>query len=433
MMRIPLQNLTFLILFTVSCSIFTGIFSSPTYASEKYEPQQVLKASDILPWSFFESDLYKVDQKVINDGLMNTYTVTSKHGNFEVTSNVALYKLIVEIEAIDAMKMIEESDTFTKSLKESGAGTVDGIKHLFTDPEESLKGAGKGLTSLFSRAGEAIFQSSPGETEDSRAKQLIGFSQSKRELAHKFHVDVYSTNKVLQDQLDTLAWADYGGGITISIATLPLGGPAKVVYSSSNVARLLNEAIAMTPPSELKKQNREKLAKMQIDPNLSDLFINNLYLSPRQQTYIVAALELMSDTANREVVLMVALQVQDSDMAMAITTITMMYAGYNNNVAKIKNLYPVMRIMGGTDAKGNKILVVPVDYMTWNSRVAGALEEIGNVPGSGKAQIWLLGRASDLARERLKEMGWQVLTNVADTISVNEIGLLKETKKNEGL
>jgi len=51
---------------------------------------------------------------------MNTYKVTSRYGDFEVTSTVALYKLIIEIEAIDAMQKVQESDTFTKSLKESG-------------------------------------------------------------------------------------------------------------------------------------------------------------------------------------------------------------------------------------------------------------------------------------------------------------------------
>ena len=196
------------------CLLFTGLYCcTAAHAVEGYEPQQDLKASGVLPKSFFESDLYKVDQKVKNDGLMNTYTVTSKHGNFEVISTVALYKLIVEIQAIDAMKKVQESDTYTKSLKKSGADTAEGVKHLFTDPLGSAESAGKGLTSIFSRAGEAI-KSSPGDTEDSRAEQLIGFSKSKREIAHKYHVDVYSTNKVLQDELNSLAWADYGGGIT---------------------------------------------------------------------------------------------------------------------------------------------------------------------------------------------------------------------------
>ncbi len=396
------------------------------HAAEGYEPPQTLRASDVLPKSFFESDLYTIDQQVQNDGLMNTYRVTSKHGNFEAVSTVALYKLIVEIEAIDAMIKVEESDTFSKSLKESGANTAEGIKNLFSNPEESIRGAGKGLTNLFSRAQESLFQSTPGETEDSRMQQFIGFSQSKREIAHKYHVDVYSTNKVLQEHLDTLAWADYAGGITISIATLPLGGPAKVVYSSSNVVRLLNDAIAMTPPSELKKQNRAKLIKMNIDENLSDLFINNPNLSPRQQTYIVAAMEAMKEAAHREVALMVALQVKDPDMAMAITTIVMMQAGYNNNVAKIKELVPVMRIMGGRDADGNQVLLVPVDHMTWNKRVAGALEQLSGESSTSKGQVWILGTVSEMAQAKLKEKGWQVRTKVANKIGINAMGLPKK-------
>ena len=195
--------------------------------------------------------------------------------------------------------------------------TADGLKHLFTHPVESAKGASTGLTSLFSRAGESL-HSDPGETEDSRMKQLIGFSKSKREIAQKYHVDVYSTNRVLQDQLNTLAWADYGGGMTLSIATLPLGGPASVVYSSSNAVRLLN------------------------------------------------------------------------------------------------------------DASGRTVLLVPVDYLTWNEMLAGALEASDKDPGSSKKEIWLLGTASDLAQTKLKEKGWQIQTRVAGKIGINETGLLKK-------
>ena len=194
----------------------------------------------------------------------------------------------------------------------------------------------------------------------------------------------------------------------------------------SNAVRLLNDAIAMTPPSELKKQNRKKLAKMKIDLNLTDLFIKNPNLSPRQQTYIVAAMEAMSEAAHREVALMVALQVKDSDMAMAITTIAMMQAGYNNNVAKIKELYSAMRIMGGRDANGNKVLLVPVDHLTWNDRIAGAIKDLDKAADAGKGEIWLLGTASKLAQAKLKEQGWEVKTKVAGKVGINELGLLKK-------
>ena len=167
---------------------------------------------------------------------------------------------------------------------------------------------------------------------------------------------------------------------------------------------------------------------MNIDRNLSDLFINNSHLSPRQQTYIVAALEAMAEAANREVALMVALQVKDKDVAMAITTITMMYAGYHKQIAKLKQLYPVARIMGALDSEGNKLLLVPADYLTWSEKLAGALEAMSKASvdeGNGKNQLWVLGTVSDMARVKLREKGWHVFTRVAEQISINKTGALQ--------
>ena len=76
-MRIPQQNFTFFVLVTIICSIFTGTLSSPTYAAEKYEPQQVLKASDILPKTFFESEMYKVGQSFLTNGLLKTIIIAA--------------------------------------------------------------------------------------------------------------------------------------------------------------------------------------------------------------------------------------------------------------------------------------------------------------------------------------------------------------------
>ena len=49
--------------------------------------------------------------------------------------------------------------------------------------------------------------------------------------------------------------------------------------------------IAKSPPTELRAINRGKLVKMNINPQLIDLFINTTVFSPRDQTLLVAALE----------------------------------------------------------------------------------------------------------------------------------------------
>ena len=76
-----------------------------------------------------------------------------------------------------------------------------GAKNLITHPVDTVTGVPKGVGRLFSRVGE-MFGGGRGEQEDSVAKELVGFSRVKRQYAHKLGVDVYSSNKVLQKELN---------------------------------------------------------------------------------------------------------------------------------------------------------------------------------------------------------------------------------------
>ena len=387
-------------------------------AEKKFEAPPKLRASDILPEKLLKSPNYQVDEQVINDGFLNHYHVTSPFGDFDVISNAAMHKLAREIDTIAEMAKVKTSDVYIKAVGDSASNTLAGIKSLFTDPEKSVKGAATGISSLFSRTKESVLKSDPSETEDSKAKQAIGFSKAKREVAFKYKVDVYSTNKVLQEHLDSLAWADYLGGLSLAAVTAPIGGAAGLVLTSSGAVRLLNEVIATTPPAELRLQNRNKLLDMSINSDLIHLFINNPHFSPRQQTYLVAALEKMTKAKNREFSLQVALQVEDHNVATTVTLMTAMFAAYSVKITPIERFYPVARFMYGLDENGKTVLQIPVDYITWNQRLANG---IGSIQKRGKkgSELWLLGTVSDRARIELKKAGWKVNTRVATKLGVD--------------
>ncbi len=388
---------------------------SPSVAADAYEAALNLKASDFLQQKFLQSTLYSVEEKIENDGFVNRYTVKSGVGTFHVNSNIALYKLLGELEAIDAMKRVEESDAFLTSLKESGVNTVEGLKKLFTAPGTTLENAASGLRSLFSRAEESVFNSSPGKTEDSRFEQTIGFSKAKRDVAHRYKVDVYSENKVLQQHLERIAWAEYAGGLTLGVATMPVGGVAGATLSVSGTARLLGDVIATTPPAELKLQNREKLGKMGIDADLADLFIENPHFSPLQQTAAVLSLEKTEAAANRSLPLQTALQVNDQDMARFMSAIMAMFAGYNKQVAPIDRFVRVARVFGAMDKNGKLIIILPADYMTWTERLAASIDSLAS-SNKDQSELWILGTASEKAKSQLQAVGWKVKENIAEKI-----------------
>ena len=390
-------------------------FASPVLAGEQYEDASNLKVSSFLPERLLKSDLYTIEDNVENDGFTNTYVVHYGKFTFPVSSNVALFKLIQEIQAIEAMEKVQQSDAFVSALKESGTATVEGLKNLFTDPADTLDGAVTGIGSLFSRAEESIFNSSPGETEDSRIEQTVGFSSAKREVAYRYKVDVYSKNPVLQEHLDRIAWAEYAGGLTLSVATMPIGGVAGITLSVSGTARLLGEIIATTPPAELKLQNRAKLTKLGIDENLVSLFIDNPHFSPLQQTAYVMALEKMKSTGDRSLPLQVALQVNDQNMARYMTAVMVMFAGYNEKISPIVHFKTVARFFCGINKDGKLIVILPADYITVNKRLTGGIASVKSSDITGY-ELWSTGTASPKAKELLKEAGWKFQPQAAGKI-----------------
>jgi hypothetical protein len=127
-----------------------------------------------------------------------------------------------------------------------------GSTNIVNDPVNSIGNVPKGIMKFMSRAGESVKnigkKTEPSAAEGSKMQQMIGFSDTKRKVAIKLGVDPYSTNTVLQHELDEIAWASFAGGATFSLATMPIGGPALTVTNvTSTFEDVLSGKIAHRP------------------------------------------------------------------------------------------------------------------------------------------------------------------------------------------
>ena len=390
-------------------------FIIPKAVLAEIEKPGILKAQSFLQPEVLKGEHYTVDDKVHNDGLLNHYSVKSSFGNFQVTSTSSLRILVREIEAIAAMKKIKTEDTAIESLKQSGKNTVDGVTNLISDPKGTFESAASGVGSLFNRAVGTVGKRETTGAEDNQAAQLIGFSKSKGQIATKFGVNVYSRNKVLQSELDRLAWADYFGGLGVGVATAAVPGVGGLVLTTSGTARLLNEAINTTPGSELWLQNKKKLLGMGMNEDTIELFLNNPEFSPALQTVMVAALDFMKGVDNRELYLKVALQAGDPVMAKIITESAVMTAGYHKHISPLKRLAPIARLARAEKKDGTIVVVLPGDHIIWSEKVAGltgSLMEKEKISKGTGLEVWVSGDFSTMARSKLEKMGWKVHTKV---------------------
>jgi len=375
-----------------------------------YEQPPILKAKNILKPALFKSANYTIQDQVKNDGFFNHYTVNSPFGTFKAGSTPGLEILLNEINAIADMKKVDTSDTATAALKQSGANTVAGVKKMFTAPKETLEGAASGVSGLFNRATKTIGKRKSSDAEDSSFEQLVGISKSKGKIANSYGVNVYSQNKVLEQELDRLGRADFYGGIGVGVATAAIPGVGGVVLGASGTARLLNEAINTTPASELWLQNKNKLIAMGMDADTVALFLNNPNFSPALSTVLVASLESMKGVENRELFIKVSLQAADTVMAGIIVKMSIMTAAYHKNVAKLMRLTPMARLTMGVRKDGTSVVVLPSDHMVWSQRVSQAITSIGAEGKGGSNELWVSGTVSKMASAEFKKAGWEVHT-----------------------
>jgi len=397
------------------------IGSGAALAQGPFETPPVFKASRILPPSLLRGPNHRVNEDVINDGYINRYTINSKFGTFTGVSSAKLRKRIREINALVAMEHISGTKVFRDSVKEAGGDVLQGIKMFATAPVDTVKGAVSGVGKVFTRLGENLFGSERSDTEDPRWKSIIGFSKTKREYAYDFNVDVYSSNKILQEELDDTAWAGYSGGLTVAAFMSAIPGGAGIATSVTGGSRLMNEVYATTAPVDLRKMNREKLIKMGINEDIAELFIDNAVFSPRQQTDLVFALEDLKGVDNRDVFVKFAINTTDPDVAFFRQRMAQMYAAYHKTVAPVGRFVslghdvPIKGMGLAQTVDGVLIFHVPLDYLVWTkliARIFGAIDKAANsIQGVKGKELWLAGGLSRLAQKNIEAAGWKVAPN----------------------
>ncbi len=402
----------------------------PALAQTNFETPRPLKATDILPEELLEGPFHKIDTEVLNDGYMNTYTIHSQFGKLTAVSTVSLKERLEELKAIDAMRKVEQTDTFQESVADAAETTVEGVKNIIEDPKGAFSGAVTGIGKAFKRAGEAI-QSRPGAGEDSRFEGLIGYSNTKREYAYAFGVDVYSPNPILQEQLDAMAQTGYAGSLSVTALKALIPGGVGMALSVTGGTQLLNDVISKSPPTELRTINRGKLTEMNISPQLIDLFINTTVFSIRDQTLLVAALKQLPQTRGRSEFIKFAISTDSEDLAAFRTRSAIMYAVYNHKQAPIKSfidLEPFVLAKTGDSL----VFIVPVDYLFWTRDTYHILQDIdqkaANLDGIDQKQLWLAGTLSVASRKGLNDLGWKVFENSDELLDWRELARKNEPK-----
>ncbi len=373
--------------------------------AEATENPPTLSAAALLPDPVLVGPNHSMDDKVVNDGYINTYIIhTPKSGDLRVESTAKLYATIQELNAAAAMDQVNAGAEIGKSVAKSAAGAVTGAFNLIVHPADSLSNVGKS----FSRA-TASAKSDRPTGDDGTMGELLGYNRAKREYAKAFSVNPYSDDPVLQKSLKRLAGAGFFGSFAAS-AAIP-GGAALTFINNANLTPQSAVDVSI-PPEDLFASNRERLKAMGVSQEQAELFVDNPNFDPIMQTRFVLALDRMTNVAGRPAFVKFALFTNNADLAFFRTRMAELYANLNATTDPIKSFITAGKFVLAETQNGGILAAFPLDYLAWTPGVADIAAILGDAATAKGAKIKKLviaGETSPMAAKTLKKGGWTVV------------------------
>ena len=368
-----------------------------------FESAGMVDAAQFLGTDLMASDLYRVKPEAWNDGYANTYQIETPKYLFVVQGTERAKARIHEITATEAIrhdptalavanavkdKSLNLFGTPIRSAKFIGkrVGEIEnGQDALFFIPSgigELITHAGHGLGELGFTAGRILHGaagtkcsglgciSKAGSEILSGTNSVLGKHEASRKFHAKYGTNPYTDNKVLQRQIDRLAYADSYTGAAYKI----IGGRAGVKFWSpwiKDVGYYNNTEFVLSYNDAYRQENREKNILREwgaSEDTVTDLYANTAFTQP-MRTRLVKTLSSMGTPDFRLRMLNTQKDLKTRyavDQSWIVLDILAGQEADGNITAYMDGIETAI----GIEKNGNLLLPLAVDYLKWTPEIA---------------------------------------------------------------
>lgn len=396
-------------LFAAVLFLLMGGWSAGEINGDHYETLRARPVGEVLEPDLITGPYDQVEDPVLHDGYTNVYRITSPFGSFVAHGDAMFARLRRELTAIaDLHERTAVGMTAESAVKEV-VEPVRAIGRLVKEPGHTLVGIPRGVARLIESTTVGLSHE-PGPYEDQGFEAWMRVSAYKRRIAAHYHVDAYSTNPVLQDELERAAWAHLTGyATTFALILVPAPNPLPLMLTSLTTVAVLNRVLEENGPADLEAINRQRLEAMRVNDELTGQFLTHSAYSPRHQTVIVYALEQLSRATHRERFLEAAVTALSEEEALFYQQAAELLAAYHQRQAPLIDIDLVGHLPIGLTETRRLFCPLPLDYGVWTDRSEQAYQRLvrrAATAGEGfRLDLWLTGSLSQQARLELLQRG----------------------------
>ena len=391
----------------------------------QFEQPPVISATDLLPVSALSGPGFYVQTQVPTNGAMGQYTIVAdpsvfhnEAGTYQIESLDLLKIRLSEIPAIAQLDNMSQTGVFAKEVATSAARPVEAAAQMVAHPMDTVTGLPSGVGEFFGRvdlgaktlyATATNSSESGGQRAEDTASETagitataLGYEQVRRDLAHKLHVDPYSSDPILTEKLNHMAWVMFSARVMVNTA-VSVAVPASMIISGVEVT---DDLIYQTPKGDLIILVQKKLKNLGLSQEEIATFTHNNAIPLSLQVTAVRDLDSLGNIPGRRHAAVVLGNVLTEYQArFIVTSIRMLtqWSQQNSPITKIR----MNGLLIGRDQNGNSIVPAPVDYLSWTPRTAG----FATAPGIMSLQnriLWIPAKMTPLAQQQLVANGWTV-------------------------
>jgi hypothetical protein len=388
-------------------------------ANGQYEEPPVVNVADLLPATPLSGPGYTVQPQAPTNGAMGQYTIVADPsvfhddaGTYYVESLDMLKIRLSEIPAIAELDSMSNTDVFAKALATSAVRPVTAATNMVMHPMDTVTGLPGGIGDLFGRVSlgaETIASSASNSFGSGKAAgqagnatiTALGYDQMRRQLAHKLHVDPYSSDPILTKKLNSVAWVMFSARMTVNVAMMAV--PGSMIISAVTIT---NDLVYQTPRADLIILVQKKLKSFGLSQEEIVTFSTNTAIPLSLQVDAVKDLEALGDIPGRRAAAVdIGNMMTEYQARFLVTSLHMLvqWSHQQSPITGIKAPGPLI----ARDQNGSVIMPAPVDYLSWTPRIAGFATD-PSLMAMHHRVIWITGKITPLARQQLGANGWSV-------------------------
>lgn len=348
---------------------------------------------------------FEIERWVANDGQMNQYVLTSEYQRIEAYGDSMVLERAREQEAIAVLRELKLTKGYVDGVKAAAAGPMGFAKDALADPVRVAKNVPQSVTNWWndlSIASMSTDENGPEESKIDYVKSALGYGRVKRRLAAEVGVDPFSSNEVLQTELDDVAWSSFVGGLVVDLAMSQTPMAAKLAVATS---RLIHNARSLAwniPPETLDAGSAAALKKMGLWSDEISAITDHLVCTLTHTTLLVSALASIERVPGRGDLAKQVVRADDEAGCRYYVELAELVWLYHRGEHPVVAVSAAAETVFFNDAEGRIVLPLRADYLAWTAANEALFDAL---PQEGDRVVWLSGVASPLMRQVLDDRG----------------------------